>query len=176
MSELERIGRLMLYRNRILEKLLREMEKEFPNMEVIVEEFERLLEAINDLDDETIHTIAKLKEKRVTTVDEDKEGEELEVEEEIETFEEWFVNTLNSLNGSDSMKNYLMILKQMGGVALSSKIMHNLGMKKNTISMLEKELEERGIVKSLDIANRKVVYFNHPSFTNKTASELLEGL
>jgi hypothetical protein len=176
MSELERTGRLMLYRNRILEKLLREIGKEFPNMEVIVEEFERLLDAIDDLDNETIYTIAKLKGNSVKAEEEIKgSGVNEQEKNEQESFEDWFVNVLNTL-GSDSMRNYVLVLKQMGGVALSSKIMQNLGMKRSAVSMLEKELEEQSVIKSLDIANRKVVYFDHPSFTSKTASELLRDL
>jgi|Deesub1362A_J573_1020465.scaffolds.fasta_scaffold01319_15 RNA-binding protein YhbY len=181
-EELERIGRLMLYRNRILEKLLREIEKEFPNMEVIVEEFERLLEAIDDLDNETIHTIAKLKESKpmfVGVTDEKEKGEEVEGRAERReqvSFEDWFVEVLNALNGSDSMKNYVLALKQMGGVALSSKIVGSLGLKRNTISEIEGELEKRRVIESINIAGRKLVFFNHPEFTTLTARELVEKL
>jgi len=176
MSELETIGRLMLYRNRILEKLLRELSKDFPNMEIVLEEFERLLEAIDDLDNETIHTIAKLKERsrqETETSEADKEDEKSAEKEKV-NFDEWFVEVLNSLNGRDSLKNYVLALKQMGGVALTRKIRDALGFKRSAISEIESELEKRKIILSLDIGGRKVVYFNHPDFTALTARELLD--
>lgn len=165
MSELERIGRLMLYRNRILEKLLREISKDFPNMEIVLEEFERLLEAIDDLDNETVHTIAKLKERAVEIAsDESAESEE--------DFEDWLASALNSLNGSDNLKNYLLTLKELGGVAPTTKISRMLGLKKQTISDIEKELESKGLIGSILIADRKVVYFNHSKYNGMTMSEL----
>ncbi len=182
MSELETIGRLMLYRNRILEKLLRELGKDFPNMEIVLEEFERLLEAIDDLDNETIHTIARLKEKNSVRreVEVEEEGEEESKKDEGSerrvSFDDWFVETLNSLNGNDSLKNYVMILKQMGGVALSSRLVSGLGLKRGTVSDLESELENRNVIRSINIAGRKVVFFNHPEFTSLTALEMVEKL
>jgi hypothetical protein len=181
MSELERIGRLMLYRNKILEKLLREISKDFPNMEIVLEEFERLLEAIDDLDDETIHTIARLKESKsvVAVADGEDGGEVVEKDDRSEervSFEDWFVEVLNSLNGSDSMKNYVLTLKQMGGVTLSSKLVGSLGLKRNTVSEIESELEKRKVIQSINIAGRKLVFFNHPEFTSLTARELVEKL
>jgi hypothetical protein len=176
MSELERTGRLMLYRNRILEKLLREIGKEFPNMEVIVEEFERLLDAIDDLDNETIYTIAKLKGNSVKAEEEIKgSGVNEQEKNEQESFEDWFVNVLNTL-GSDSMRNYVLVLKQMGGLTLSSKIVNNLGLKRNTVSEIESELEKRRIIESLNIGGRKLVFFSHPDYTSMTVRELIEKL
>ncbi len=173
MSELETIGRLMLYRNRILEKLLREISKDFPNMEIVLEEFERLLEAIDDLDNETIHTIAKLKEKSSAVkrmeAEEETEVEEAEVEED---FEDWLASALNSLNGSDNLKNYLLTLKELGGVAPTTKIVRMLGLKKQTVSDIEKELESKGLIGSILIADRKVVYFNHSKYSGMTMGEL----
>ncbi|WP_290623586.1 MULTISPECIES: helix-turn-helix domain-containing protein [unclassified Archaeoglobus] len=169
MSELERIGRLMLYRNRILEKLLREISKDFPNMEIVLEEFERLLEAIDDLDNETIHTIAKLKEKNSPVIEDESEAKETD---QAEDFEDWLASALNSLNGSDNLKNYLLTLKELGGVAPTTKISRMLGLKKQTISDIEKELESKGLIGSIFIADRKVVYFNHSKYNGMTMSEL----
>ncbi len=179
MSELERIGRLMLYRNRILEKLLREISKDFPNMEIVLEEFERLLEAIDDLDNETIHTIARLKESKPVFAGVADEEEVVKGDDRSErrvSFEDWFVEVLNSLNGSDSMKNYVLTLRQMGGVALSSRLVGSLGLKRGTVSDLESELEKRRVIRSINVGGRKLVFFNHPEFTSLTALELVEKL
>lgn len=179
MSDLERIGRLMLYRNRILDKILREISKDFPNMEILLEEFERLLEAIDDLDNEVVTTIARLKESKPVFTDVADEEEVAKKDDRPErrvSFEDWFVEVLNSLNGSNSMRNYVLVLKQMGGVSLSSKIVGSLGLKRNTVSEIESELEKRKVIQSINIAGRKIVFFNHPEFTALTARELIEKL
>ena len=173
MNELERIGRLILYRNRILEKLLRELSKDFPNMEIVLEEFVRLFEAIDDLDNETVRVIAELKEKSY---------EKAEVEtksnpkSEQEDFEEWVAHVLNSFNGSDSMKNYMLVLRELGGIAPTHRMRELLGMKKQTLSEVEKELESRGIIGSITIADRKIVFFNHPKFSGMSVKELERAL
>lgn len=183
MSDLERIGKLILYRNKILEKILRELQKEFPSMDILLEEFVRLLEAIDDLDNDVIATIAKLRgechelKKTVSTNEEGAVSTEATDNTNILNLEEWLTSVLNSLNGSrESIKDYIMALKQEGGICWASKLMSLLGIKKNHASMLESELEKRGILKSIDAGGRKLVFFNHPTFTNLTVNELIEKL
>lgn len=181
MSDLERIGKLILYRNKILEKILRELQKEFPSMDILLEEFVRLIEAIDDLDNDVVATIAKLREERhefkKTVSTNEERVVSTEASDNIPNLEEWLTSVLNSLNGSrESIKDYIMALKQEGGICWASKLMSLLGIKKNHASMLESELEKRGILKSIDAGGRKLVFFNHPTFTNLTVNELIEKL
>ena len=83
----ERLGRLMLYRNRIVEKGIREVEKDFPNMDVLAEELARLVEAIDEYDDMVVSVLSELGDKVRRSIAE-KIKAKAEIEEEYEEIEE----------------------------------------------------------------------------------------
>jgi hypothetical protein len=166
----ERIGRLMLYRNRIIEKVIREAEKDFPDMNILSEELARLVEAVDEYDEVIVSILSEIGDREPTeTVEEDAERQK-----EVIPFNEWFISVLNSINGNDTMKDYLKLLKEKGGVALSGKLLSDLNIKRNWGSTIEKELEEAKIIKSHKVGSSKIVYFNHPEYSGLSAEQMLK--
>ncbi len=167
----ERIGRLMLYRNRIIEKVIREAEKDFPDMNILSEELARLVEAVDEYDEMIVSILSEIGERELVV-----EAGEEDVESQTEAlpFNEWFISVLNSINGNDTMKDYLKLLKEKGGVALSGKLLSDLNIKRNWGSSIERELEEAKIIKSHKVGSSKIVYFNHPEYSGLSAEQLLK--
>lgn len=78
----DRIGQMLLYRNKILTRLLEEEEKEFPNMNTIAEETERFVDIQDQIDNETISLLAKIEQDKVSQEDKRKMRED---EEKLQT-------------------------------------------------------------------------------------------
>lgn len=82
-------------------------------------------------------------------------------EKKIEDFDRWFEKVYPSLHGRYC--DYLSVLRDLGGIALTSEIVKLLGYHKSTVSLIEKDLCQMGIIGFKRCGKKKIVYLNHPS-------------
>ncbi len=227
----DRIGQMLLYRNKVLTRLLEEEGKEFPNMNTIVEETERFVDIQDQIDNETISLLAKIEQDKVAKEDERKmkedeeklrkvvasedaeddeeeddeefrselseeyggredeeknreqfhEAAKLEDQRDVEPVGDWLVAVLNYSNLNENQKNYLKILKDKGGFCQAIDVRSNLNMKKTTGQGVEDALEDHGVIKVMNLGDRKFVYLNHSVFSfvevfQRKLDEVIEGV